>query len=542
MLATVDQLDQIRRVARALWGRPLQTCWQLGEAQPDRRAVLNIVGNEIPLLQLPPGENLSTDLSLATAAHAAAHLRFGGEPQARKGLKPVQQALLGVLEDARVEWLALQELPGLRTLWWAFHADAAARRGTGFEDLLARLSACLLDPSQEDPHAWIARVRRMFFQPDGRTLALRTPAQVREAASLLGNDIGQMRLPFNARTYTVHARYRDDNTHLWLPDASLPPSDTTLQADAAPPIEEAPAASPEPARTEPDAVHAEWDHRIGRYRSRWCSVYGGQAPSGPPAWHPGALARAERAVARRLAGLGGPIRRGSGRSTEGDELHHAALIDCALDLRGRRTPDPRIHRRPWRPTPPLAVLLLLDASASTGRDDVQGAELIARMQRSAATAALALQRLGHRSALWAFSSQGRHRIDMPCLKAWDEDMPALTRLRGGGSTRLGAALRHALHLCERDARQHPGWRRVVLLLTDGELHDIDVHDPDYLSADLQRSAREARALGVAVRALVFESGDVGALVASLGRGSVRSCTTSAALAPAVMHLLGGLAG
>jgi nitric oxide reductase NorD protein len=537
----VDTADQVRRVARAMWGQPLQTAWQVGEPHADRRPVLTRGEVADPVLHLPNPANPALDLPLAVAAHAAAHLRFGGEPQPRKGLKPVQQALLGVLEDARVEWLALQELPGLRAVWRAFHADAAALRGAGFEDLLARLSACLLDPAHDDPHAWVARVRRMVFESDGRTLALRTLAQVREAASLLGNDIGQMRLPFNARTYTVHARYRDDNTHLWLPDASLPPSDTTLQADAAPPTEEAPAASPEPTRAEPDAVHAEWDHRIGRYRARWCSVYGGTPPPGPPAWAPGALAQEQRLLARRLAGLGGPWRRGSGRATDGDELHHAALIDCALDLRGQRTPDPRIHRRPWRPTPPLAVLLLVDASASTGRsgeqEGKQDGELLARIQRSAATASLALRRLGHRTGLWAFSSQGRHRIDMPCLQAWGEALPQLSRLRAAGSTRVGVALRHALHLCEQDSRQHPGWRRVVVVLTDGEPHDIDVHDPDYLRADLQRAAREAAAMGVAVRALVFEPGDAGALEAALGRANVRPCRTTGGMPHALTSLL-----
>ncbi len=534
----MDTPGQVRRVAKALWGRPLQATVQAGEPHADRRAVLTTDAQADPVLHLPAGESgRAGDLSLAMAAHAAAHLRFGGEPQARTGLKPVQQALLGVLEDARVENLALRELPGLRAVWWAFHAEAAALRGAGFEDLLARLSASLLDPAHEDPHAWVARVRRLFFGPDGRSLALQTPAQVREAASRLGNDIGQMRLPFNARTYAVHARYRDDNTHLWLPDESLPPSDTPLQADAAPPTEAAPAATPEPSRTEPDAVHAEWDHRIGRYRPRWCSVYGGAVPAGPSAWTAGALAQAQRTMTRRLARVGGSWRRGNGRSAEGDELHHAALIDGALDLRGQRTPDPRIHRRPWRPPPPLAVLLLLDASASTGQGDTPETDLLARMQRSAATTALALQGLGHRCGLWAFSSQGRHRIDMPCLKHWEEDLPELTRLRGGGSTRMGAALRHALHLCERDARQHPGWRRVVVLLTDGEPHDIDVHDPGYLPADLRRAACEAGARGVAVRALVFGPGDAAALEAALGRRQVRRLPDMTRLAPALTGLL-----
>jgi nitric oxide reductase activation protein len=49
----------------------------------------------------------------------------------------------------------------------------------------------------------------------------------------------------------------------------------------------------------------------------------------------------------------------------------------------------------------------------------------------------------------------------------------LQSLRPGGSTRLGAALRHAtqrLSKCEDSAR----W---VILLSDGEPYDVDVHDP-----------------------------------------------------------------
>jgi hypothetical protein len=50
-------------------------------------------------------------------------------------------------------------------------------------------------------------------------------------------------------------------------------------------------------------------------------------------------------------------------------------------------------------------------------------------------------------------------------------------------------LRQALHEQLRDAARHPGWRRVIVLLGDGEPHDIDVHEPGYLQADLRAAAR-----------------------------------------------------
>lgn len=516
-----DEHGLITTVAQALWGQPLQVERLLEQRGETARPVITGDDTLGRVLHLPWPPDTTPGHALAVAAHAAAHARFGAPAQSRAGLKPVQQALRGVLEDARVEGLALQELPGLRRVWWPYHSGPLAPCGSGFEDLLARLSACLLDPSHEDPHPWIARVKALFFAADGRALALRTAQDVRQAASVLGNDMGQMRLPFNARTYAVHATYRDDNSHLWLPDDRQPPSDTVL-AQAAAPVgaggtpagASVPADNPMPAQEPPVAVHPEWDQRIRRYRPDWCSVHT-PTPAHVDRWVvPEAQAPARR-LASRLARLQGGLERTGGRAVRGEHLHAAALVDAWADLRVGRTPDARVHVRQGRPCPPLAVLMLLDASASTARDNALG-----QMQRAAITAALALQRGGHRSALWAFASQGRHRVQMPCLKAWGDTVAraALPVLRGEGSTRMGAALRHGLWLSAADARRHPGHQRVVVLLTDGELHDVDVHDPDYLPADLRRATLEACRLGVAVRALVFSPGKADALDASLGRG------------------------
>ncbi|MFN7123745.1 MAG: nitric oxide reductase activation protein NorD [Hydrogenophaga sp.] len=514
MQADADPQLTVPLVARALWGDSIDVSPLSGGELLAQRAVLTRPmpgrGGDRWVLHLPPPEaGSASDQALAVACHAAAHRQFGGPPQPRAGLKPIQQVLLGVLEDARVEWLALQELPGLRAVWRPFHGGDAASRGNGFEDLLARLSASLLDPDQPEPHPWVARVRQLFFEADGHTLALRTAQAVREAASTLGHDIGQMRLPFNARTYRVHAAYRDDNSHLWLPDDSLPTSDVSLTLDAEPPREEGGAAQTVdelPAPLEPDAVHAEWDHRIGRYRADWCSVFSSPPDPRPAtatasAWHGDA-----RRLAHQLAALRGRLQRAGGRDHSGDHLHAAALVEAGVDQRLGRTPDGRIHQRQQRLPTPLAVLLLVDASRSTAGPGWAGARSVLHdMQASTLTTAHALQSLGHRTAVSAFSSHGRHRVFMPSLKAWGEPVKgrALPPLPSEGSTRLGAVLRHGLHLCRTDAQQHPGWRRVILLVTDGELHDVDVHDPAYLGADLQRALVEAARQGVGVGSLLW---------------------------------------
>ena len=481
---------------RGLWGQTFSL-----QAMPD--AAEGAQTGPAPVLQ-PDGERATLHLPpsawpcwQAAVAHAAAHRRFGGPPQARKGLKPVQQALLGVLEDARVEWLACEELPGLRCWWRPFHTGVHAREGQGFEDLLARLSAVLLDPGLHDAHPWIAKVRQLFFERDGTTLALRTPQAVRVAASRLGNDIGQMRLPFNARTYRVHARYRDDNTHLWLPSEEDRAADTPLLDDHPP--DEPPAHPPPPASApwqlgEPVAEYPEWDHRIGRYRPGWTQVHE-VAPQGASTG-----ADTSDHLTRQLLR---PCRRqkpayglGPRRHADGEALHAAALIDHAVALRLRQAPDPRVWRRPREPASAQAVLLLVDASVST-------AATLAHWQSEIRQVAQALQTTGHRCAVWAFGSDGRHRVRIQRLKDWATRCEQVNwgALEAGGSTRMGAALRHAVQGCLQQ-RSSEATGSTVLLLTDGELHDVDVHDPAYLRADLGRAVREARSRGVRVQALL----------------------------------------
>ena len=89
---------------------------------------------------LPPGVNAELgQLQLAATAHAAAHLCFSGARFQPRGLKPIQVALISLLEDARVERLACREYPGLFRLWAPFFQPAAPRARTSAA-LLARLA------------------------------------------------------------------------------------------------------------------------------------------------------------------------------------------------------------------------------------------------------------------------------------------------------------------------------------------------------------------------------------------------------------------
>lgn len=455
----------------------------------------------------------------AAVAHACAHLAYGDVPQPRGKLKPIQLALVGTLEDARVEARAIAELPGLRALWLPWH-QADAQSGNTFEALLQRVQRSLLDPLYSDPHPWVRKACTLYHA------ALPTPEGMRQAASLLGNDVGQMRMPFNARLYVVEPAYRDDNTHLWGADPQAPPATTPLSAPSNPqegqsqgdsnnsapqPIEQ----QAESAAGRPTAVYGEWDRLISRMRSKWCQVYEEDAPNGTPQARQAlslALARHAALLARlkRVLQTGLPLSQAyvvAGRAAEGERFHLNALVHAATDQRLRRQPDPHIYLHPLRAPQPMHVLVLLDASVSTLRPAAlpssteSGGTLLEVLRESALLTAAALEHAGHWCAVQAFASNTRQLVRVQRIKGFADQadsactLARLAGVQGEWSTRLGAALRHACF----QLRGHP--RPHVLLLTDGQPHDVDVHDSRYLPADLQHAVQEARRGGIAVSCL-----------------------------------------
>jgi nitric oxide reductase activation protein len=100
-------------------------------------------------------------------------------------------------------------------------------------------------------------------------------------------------------------------------------------------------------------------------------------------------------------------------------------------------------------------------------------------------------------AIHGFSSNGRHEVGYYRFKDFEEPYDDHARARLAGmqaslSTRLGTALRHAGQaLALRGAR-----RKLLLVVTDGEPSDIDVHDPKYLLFDAKQATLENRRLGV----------------------------------------------
>ena len=153
----------------ALWGRPpvLRSLVMDNGPAPQRRA--SIAG---PLIRLPEfyrgvQGDAARALYNAAAAHAQAHLVFGGPRFPVKTLKPLQTALVTLVEDARIEHLAMRQLPGLRRLWSPYHTALPAGIATA-PMLLVRLARALFDPDYRDDDGFVRKGRDLFNRAHSR--------------------------------------------------------------------------------------------------------------------------------------------------------------------------------------------------------------------------------------------------------------------------------------------------------------------------------------------------------------------------------------
>jgi len=543
--AFADLERRLKAYLVALWGLHSPIRSGAGPSgEPPRRA-----GFESGIIRMPetfPGLPPAQVPALfrASLAHVAAHFRFTREKFAVGSLKPVQLALISLIEDARVEQLAIRAFPGLHRLWRPFHVAQPSGALTA-PVLFARLARALIDPDYRDDNDWVQKGRRLFFEQQARW----TDQSIsRTIGGLLGNDLGQMRVQFNARTYVVEPPYRDDNLGLWdfgatppsaaaeavFDSARLEQSDDEQEAQREreaqdeTPADAAGRVRPVDADAEagvPVAHYPEWDYLIGRERTDWTTLVEFPAPMGAAESIDRILETHEALVNRitaliRSAKVSRPVR--LRRQPEGERLDLDASIGAAVARRRGDTPDPRVYMTLERRHRDLSALVLLDVSQSTN-DIVRGGDASVLSLERAATVLLAhaMAALGDPFALHAFCSNGREEVRYIRVKDFDGPFDGLAKrrlagLQGAFSTRVGAAIRHAgVELGRR--RSH---RRLLLVVTDGEPSDIDVGDRKYLVEDARKAVMALAHQGIDVFCVGLDAGGDSYLSRIFGRRNV----------------------
>jgi nitric oxide reductase NorD protein len=338
----------------------------------------------------------------ATAAHCAAHLVYTREPISAEALNPLQMAVISVIEDARVETLAIRAFPGLKQLWAKLHTAQADQDNT-VGDFLNRLARALLDSDYQDNDAWIAEGRLLFAQAADR-LSDNTISW--EIGVALAHGLQQKHIAFNARTDLLSAPYRDDNRYFWefeefdfnksqaagfetikqvrkhvsvmefanevdCETAGDDAQEIWVMSEEFFPYEDNGVSYNESEGKEPISEpyhYAEWDYQIQLERPAWATVLEKRPKAGELQLIDQITSDNKRISSRLKYLLDAMQPQGVQRIRkleDGDDIDINAAISSMIDLRMGIQPDPRIMMRSVRKVRDISVLVLLDLSEST---------------------------------------------------------------------------------------------------------------------------------------------------------------------------------
>ena len=238
--------------------------------------------------------------------------------------------------------------------------------------------------------------------------------------------------------------------------------------------------------------YPEWDFRAGAYRPDWCRVLPldpAPRPDSEPAAH-----RTDRELSRGVIKLALTFERHN-REIIGDALDLAALVDFQVTRSAGESPNGNVFQARKRTASDLSALVLLDCSGS-GAETSGGVPIWEQERQVAADIVGALEHAGVRVALHGFNSHGR-QVRFLRVKTFEDRFAAKARrrlaaLEPAGFTRMGAAVRHARYVLD---RQGGTARKLLIVISDGLPYDDDYED-EYSERDTAMALEEAAAAGI----------------------------------------------
>ncbi len=483
------------------------------------------------------------ELYRATAAHMASHLCYSTSPISAEQLSPAQMFFIGFMEDARVEYKAIKAFPGLKKLWRSLmliEKEADVEHGTML--VLEHIALMLLDSTVKSDTDELNQFVEKFHseieqRQDDNQFSWHMGMELfnlfavcKEVPSL--RILERIRIPYrddnryvwefeefdwNAELEYVSASQRqvrktvsviemahevdcelagDDAQEIWTCPTEMRPyeDDLTDNTKSFNEMWGKEAVS--------DPFHyQEWDYQIQLHRPDWTTVYERRQPRGDiddiisilDEYKP--VAHRIKQIIDQLTPEGVQRVR---NMEDGDEIDINAAIDAMVSIRMGEQPNSRITMRNVVKNRDLSVVVLMDLSESTNEAMAGSDKTVLQLTREAATlVATAINGIGDPFALHGFASDGRHDVQYYRFKDFnqhfdDEAKSRLAGMKGGLSTRMGAALRHAgQHLLKQQER-----RKLILLVTDGEPADIDERDPQHLRHDAKKAVEELYGKGV----------------------------------------------
>lgn len=288
---------------------------------------------------------------------------------------------------------------------------------------------------------------------------------------------------------------------------------------------------------DPDSfLYDEWDYRISDYRNRWCLLREKEMAEGDSAYFTATLdgySSLASQIRRQFELMSPQGLQKMKRQQDGDELELEAVIEAMVDKKSGSTPSEKVYLRRNKVQRDVAVVFLLDMSASTAEaidetrriadewdapDDPleymfwlrsrrgegmrRSYKRIVDLEKESIVLLIhALETIGDTYGIYGFSGYGRENVDFFVIKDVQEALSERVKRRIDKisplqATRMGPAIRHATSkLAGLDART-----KFLVLISDGRPQDRGYSregvEKEYAIHDTRIALTEARRDGV----------------------------------------------
>ncbi|MBP1908459.1 nitric oxide reductase activation protein NorD [Methanolobus bombayensis] len=243
-------------------------------------------------------------------------------------------------------------------------------------------------------------------------------------------------------------------------------------------------------------MYDEWDGIINDYKTDWCTVNEVEPFGMSGGYYDEASEqyRNEIALIKQVFSRMRPETfRRMKKQSDGTEIDIDSCIDSIIQKKCGVNPDDGLYMRWDKHDRDVATLFLVDVSYSTHKPvnfeeksilDVEKDSLIIMTQ--------ALESIGDSYGIYAFSGKDRDDVEYFAIKEFEEDLSdnvarRISVLEPVSNTRLGPAIRHSIRKLERiDAKT-----KIIILLSDGEPFDISRGENAYKESVAEEDTRIA---------------------------------------------------
>jgi hypothetical protein len=252
-------------------------------------------------------------------------------------------------------------------------------------------------------------------------------------------------------------------------------------------------------------MYEEWDAVINDYKADWCTVNEIQ-PSGMSGdYYKDASEQYRNEIAQIkhvFSRMKPETFRRMKEQADGTEIDIDAFIDALIQKKCGINPGDSLYLRWDKHERDVATLFLIDVSYSTHKMVGYEGKSILDVEKDSLTIMIqALESIGDKYAINAFSGQTRDDVEYFVIKEFDEELSdnvacRISLLEPVSNTRLGPAVRHSI----RKLDQVNAKTKIIILLSDGEPFDTSRGESAYkgriAEEDTKTAIREGNARGI----------------------------------------------